>query len=187
MKLPRKRFVIIRHGETDANRDGLIAGRTEAQLTQQGHQDASGLCDWHWPREIAVFVSPQQRAQETARLGFPNAEIVTLDGLRERDWGIFEGRPIAEAPARVDTPEDGEAWGLMLFRVAREIEVAQSLASGALPVLVAHSGVIRAVRELTGGTAHGPSPANTLPYLFTPSPDGWTETSPVRSNLTWMD
>lgn len=176
MNILQKRFVIIRHGQTDANRDGTIAGRIEAQLTQEGRDGAAKLSNWHWPKQIALFVSPQQRAQETASLAFPTQTIITLEGLRERDWGVFEGRPVSEALHRETTPDDGEAWADVIARVAAEVSHAQSQSSDVLPVFVAHSGVIRAVRALTGGTAHGPSPANTTPYLFTPTQCSWTET-----------
>ncbi|MBU2980609.1 histidine phosphatase family protein [Lentibacter algarum] len=182
MNLPQKRFVVIRHGQTNANRDALIAGRIEAQLTQEGRRSAAELSGWQWPKDMMLFASPQQRAQDTASLAFPKATIITLDGLRERDWGVYEGRPVSEAPKRDETPEDGEAWADMIARVGTEITRAQSRVNKGLSVFVAHSGVIRAVRELTGGNAHGPSPANTTPYLYTPTPDGWVETCLKKGN-----
>ena len=176
MTLPHLPFIVIRHGETDANRDGWIAGRIEAQLTQAGRAAAQGLAQWHWPANIALFVSPQHRARQTAQLAFPNRQFVTLEGLRERDWGVYEGRPVVQAPPRETTPEAGEAWAAMIARVAAAITQAQELAAGAHPVLVAHSGVIRAARHLTCGSAHGGAPANTTPYLFEPHAGRWRET-----------
>jgi probable phosphoglycerate mutase len=64
----------------------------------------------------------------------------------------------------------------MVARVAAAITQAQELSGGARPVLVAHSGVIRAARHLTCGSAHGASPINTTPYLFAPHADSWRET-----------
>jgi probable phosphoglycerate mutase len=180
MTLSKQPFVLIRHGQTDANRDERIAGRTEAQLTQSGRAAANALATWRWPKDIVVFASPQQRAMDTAQLAFPDHKPTVLDGLRERDWGVFEGCPIAELPSREDTPEGGEAWADMLLRVHASISAAQ--VSCGLPVLVAHSGVIRAARLLTGGTPHGPSPINTRPYLFQPNASGWREIIPDE---TW--
>ncbi|SIO30084.1 histidine phosphatase family protein [Vannielia litorea] len=177
MTLPLQPFVVIRHGQTDANRDGRIAGRIEAQLTDTGRAAARALAGRAWPARLAVFSSPQQRARETAKLAFPHHAAWVLDGLRERDWGQFEGRPIAEAPPRLETPEGGEAWQAVIDRVAAAVAEAALRAEGHLPVLVAHSGVIRALRQITGGSAHGPSPANTTPCLFTPSGGAWRETT----------
>lgn len=168
-------FILIRHGQTDANRDGVIAGRIEAQLTETGRAAARALAEWAWPETITLFTSPQQRARETAALGFPGHDPILVDKLRERDWGRFEGRPVSEAPPREETPEGGEAWQDMIARVATALRSAQDRAQGTFPVLVAHSGVVRAVRQLTGGSQHGPSPANTTPYLFMPAPNGWRE------------
>lgn len=179
MTLQNLPFVIVRHGQTDANRDGRIAGRTEAQLTQSGRSAASALAAWHWPEDIVLFASPQQRALDTARLAFKTHDAMVMDGLRERDWGVFEGRPVSELPPRDTTPEGGEAWEDMLKRVAAAIAIAQSV--DGLPVLIAHSGVIRAARFLTGGTPHGPSPANAIPHLFQPRADGWQEITPDQS------
>ena len=179
-------FVVIRHGETDANRDALVAGRIEAQLTPAGRAAAQALAGWIWPREIALFSSPQHRARDTAGLAFPQRTPILLEDLRERDWGIFEGRPIAELPPREETPEGGEPWPQMLARVSRALAQAQAQAKGAPPILVAHSGVIRAVRHLTSGSPHGPSAANTTPYLFAPDAHGWKEQKLTEKDRQWI-
>ncbi|PIL14329.1 hypothetical protein P775_26860 [Puniceibacterium antarcticum] len=187
MKLPDLAFVMIRHGQTDANRDQRIAGKTEARLTELGLHSARALSDWAWPSDdILLFSSPQQRAQATARLAFPGYTSILLEGLRERDWGLFEGRPVSEIPPRDQTPSTGEPWSDMLDRVCDAITEAQKRSAGKTPVCVAHSGVIRAVRQLTGGSADGPSPANTTPYLFTPRPEGWHELLLDKKDTQWI-
>ncbi|RWR11311.1 histidine phosphatase family protein [Sinirhodobacter populi] len=173
--LPRRAFCLIRHGETDANRDGIIAGRTEARLTARGRAAAAGLAILDWPGRIAVFSSPQERARETAALAFPGLRATVLAGLRERDWGRFEGRPLAERPDREAPAEGWEDWSAMVDRVEWAIAQAVARSGAALPVIVAHSGVIRAARVLTGGGAGGPSAENALPLLFAPVGGGWRE------------
>lgn len=173
--IPLRPFCLIRHGQTDANRDRIIAGTLDAMLTGQGRAGALALSRLSWPGAIALFSSPQTRALDTARLAFPGRPIAVIGGLRERDWGIHEGRPLDELPARTATPEAGEAWGDMLERVAQAIALCMARAGNALPVLVAHSGIIRAARALTGGDPHGPSVPNTTPCLFRPDGTGWRE------------
>ena len=175
------RFVVIRHGQTDANRDGIIAGRLEAQLTPAGRAAAQALAGRCWPAAIRIFASPQQRAQETARLAFPDHQIGCHPDLRERDWGWLEGRPVAELPPRQSTPPDGESWEAVLARVADAVRACQDQAGDALPVLVAHSGVIRALRYLAFGTLDGPSAANTTPFLYRPTATGGWEEIPYFS------
>ena len=183
--LCKRTFLVIRHGQTDANRDGLIAGRTEAQLTAAGRAAARSLAAWNWPR-MALFASPQKRAQETAALAFPGVAMTLIEGLRERDWGIHEGRPVSELPAREATPEAGEGWAAFCDRVkAALLEGFAATPEGVLPVFVAHSGVIRATRASTGGTPHGPSPRNTTPLIYEPGPEGWSETELVKETLHW--
>lgn len=175
MTFPARRFIIIRHGETDANRDGYIAGRIEAQLTEDGRAGAKALSGWEWP-ELRLFVSPQQRAQETAMLAFPAHPITTIEGLRERNWGVFEGRPLHDLPPRDGCPEDGEAWDDLVQRVqAALIEGLEATPPEVLAVFVAHSGVIRATRKLLGHSPYGPSPANTRPMLYVPEGAEWRE------------
>jgi probable phosphoglycerate mutase len=184
--LPSRAFVVIRHGQTDANRDGVIAGRTEAQLTETGRAAARRLAQWRWPA-MALFVSPQARARETAALAFPEAPARVIAGLRERDWGRLEGRPLCELPPREATPEAGEGWQAFCTRVGQALAAGLGAApAGRLPVFVAHSGVIRATRRLTGGSHRGPSPPNTTPLLYAPTPAGWTETELNGETHPWI-
>ncbi|MGR3801992.1 histidine phosphatase family protein [Marinibacterium profundimaris] len=184
--LPGRAFLVIRHGQTDANRDKLIAGRTEAQLTDAGRAGARALATWSWPL-VALFSSPQQRARETAALAFPDVPTTVIERLRERDWGIYEGRPVSQLPPRRSTPEAGEGWDVFRDRVqAALIEGIAATPEGHLPVIVAHSGVVRATRAITGGTPLGPSPPNTTPILYSPGPAGWTEIELTGETLPWI-
>ncbi len=38
------------------------------------------------------MITPLQRTRQTARMLFPDAELVVADGLKEMDFGVFEGR-----------------------------------------------------------------------------------------------
>lgn len=169
---PARDFCLIRHGETTANAGGIIAGITDVPLTAQGRDQARALAGRPWPGDIAVYASPLERARETAQLALPGRQVRLHPGLRERDWGVFEGRPLAQQPAREDTPDRGEPWADMLRRVEAAILGICAEHPGALPVLICHSGVIRAARVLwTTGDA-GTRPPNATPLLFrTAGPD----------------
>ena len=165
-KLPPQSICLIRHGETTANRDSIIAGRLDVALSDRGRAQARALQAHHWPADIALFSSPLQRAQETCRLGFPDLEFHCHAGLRERDWGSFEGQPLAELPPREGRPEGGEDWSEMITRVALAITTCCAQAKGRLPVLVCHSGVIRSTRLLMGQQNSGARPPNAHPISF---------------------
>lgn len=165
-KLPPQSICLIRHGQTTANRDSIIAGRLDVSLTDLGRQQARALRGHPWPGAIALFSSPLERAQQTCQLGFPDQEFHCHPGLRERDWGQFEGAPLAELPPRAGRPEGGEDWSEMIIRVAEAITACCAQAQDRLPVLVCHSGVIRATRLLAGQHNTGARAPNAHPISF---------------------
>jgi probable phosphoglycerate mutase len=88
----RPRLVLVRHGQTEWSKSGRHTGNTNIPLTELGREQASAIA----PRLVgnpfsAVLVSPLGRARETCELaGFgPVAEVE--EGLREWDYGEFEG------------------------------------------------------------------------------------------------
>jgi len=164
--LPAKSFCLIRHGETTANADDIIAGITDVQLSPLGRDQARALSHRKWPDPIALFSSPLSRAQDTCKLAFQGQDFVLHHDLRERDWGIFEGRPLTELPNRDDTPDGGESWPAMLARVHSAISEICATSGTALPVLICHSGIIRAARVLWTTGSVGQRPPNAVPLLF---------------------
>ncbi|OSQ42458.1 histidine phosphatase family protein [Thalassospira alkalitolerans] len=173
-EFPKVPFVFIRHGETDANKAGIIAGSTEPPLNDIGREQARAIAPlmargvWH-----ALYVSPQDRARQTADLVMPGYDPHILDGLRERHWGDLEGRPVTELCPRFETPPDGEGFDAMCQRVSFAMQQALSEVSDRLTVVVAHSGVARCILYMTGFGAEGPRMANATPILFRPTATDW--------------
>ncbi|MDP2579962.1 histidine phosphatase family protein [Shimia thalassica] len=165
-RLPSRSFCLIRHGETTANAAEIIAGVTDVPLTQMGCDQARALSNRLWPEPIALYASPMSRAQRTAGLAFPHRTFELHDGLRERDWGVFEGQPLSNQPVREDTPDRGESWPDMLMRVQTTIIEICAASEAALPVMVCHSGIIRAARVLWTTGDVGQRPPNAMPVLF---------------------
>jgi len=95
---PTTRLLLVRHGETAHSSEDAFCGVTEAPLTDRGHQQAYALGE-RLRRSSglsvdALYCSPQQRAQDTARplaeaLGL---EIQTESVLREINFGRWENR-----------------------------------------------------------------------------------------------
>lgn len=167
---PRVPFVFIRHGETDANRAGVIAGSSEPPLNETGQAQARAIAplmaqgNWH-----AVFVSPQERARQTAELALPGIPAKVLDGLRERHWGDLEGRTVSAVCPRFETPPNGEGFDAMCQRVSVAMQQALADVGDDLTVIVAHSGVARCILLMTGFKADGPRVPNATPILFRPA------------------
>ncbi|OLZ67535.1 histidine phosphatase family protein [Streptomyces sp. IMTB 2501] len=82
---------LVRHGETEWSRSGRHTGWTDVPLTEQGREEARRLVPLIRSHLIgAAFVSPLQRARETAELiGIHDARVDA--DLREWDYGGYEG------------------------------------------------------------------------------------------------
>ncbi|MFF8942740.1 histidine phosphatase family protein [Streptomyces sp. NPDC014864] len=82
---------LVRHGETEWSRSGRHTGRTDVPLTEHGREEARRLVPLVRSHRIgAAFVSPAQRARETAQLiGVQDARVDA--DLREWDYGGYEG------------------------------------------------------------------------------------------------
>jgi broad specificity phosphatase PhoE len=88
---------LVRHGETEWSLSGKHTSRTDVPLTEQGRRRAERLRDYlKGTRFDAVFVSPMQRARETCEIAGLSGQAVVDDGLKEWDYGIYEGRTTAE-------------------------------------------------------------------------------------------
>lgn len=161
---PGRTFYFMRHGQTAFNAAGAICGRLEPPLDAAGRQQAqdAGARLAGLPFDF-VAVSPQLRARQTALLAVPQSAPLVFDGLRERDWGDLEGRPLAEQCAYRDTPPGGEPWDDFLARVLDALR--QLLAAHEQPLVIAHSGVWRAMRTLATGAPDGPRIANAAPAM----------------------
>lgn len=169
MILPKRSFCLIRHGETVANRDGKIAGHWDVDLTAKGLAEAKQLQQYQWPQQVVLYASPLKRAQQTAQLGFLGHEPLLDSKLKERNWGALEGQDLAQLCPRQHTPPNGEPWADFVARKHGALTRILLRSAAGLPVIVAHSGTIRAVRFLLGLAFDGPSPANGQPLYYTPA------------------
>lgn len=83
---------IVRHGQTDWNKNGKIQGRTDIELNQTGIEQAmqikEKLKDVKFDK---AFSSPLKRAFKTAQVIF-DGEIVLDNRLLERGSGELEGK-----------------------------------------------------------------------------------------------
>lgn len=90
--------VLIRHGRSTANVDGILAGRNPGfGLHPSGRDQAHLLAKaFHGVPVASIDVSPLERTLETAGIIFGDGTFTTADELLECDYGTWSGRRIEE-------------------------------------------------------------------------------------------
>ena len=84
---------LVRHGETEWSLSGAHTSFTDIPLTEHGRQRAAELREYLQGKTFAaVYVSPRERAQETARLAGFGDVMQTEDNLQEWNYGESEGK-----------------------------------------------------------------------------------------------
>jgi len=88
-------LLLVRHGETDWNREGRYQGQTDVPLNARGLAQGEALAESQRGQPLdCVYASDLQRARQTAEiLGRVTGAPVHLDRrLREMDQGVWEGQ-----------------------------------------------------------------------------------------------
>jgi probable phosphoglycerate mutase len=168
---------LIRHGESVANVEPIVAGRhADVGLTERGHRQAALLGQRLTKHPIpadALYVSTLPRAQQTATyvsraLGL---EPVVEDALRELDPGEADGLTLDEWARRWPRPRDdslsgnpfmdfapgGESWAVFLARSGAALQAVVDRHPDQTVAVVTHGGVIESSVALgfgLGATFH---------------------------------
>jgi broad specificity phosphatase PhoE len=91
-----KEFYIVRHGQTDLNKRGIIQGRgMDTDLNDEGRKQAAQFFEAYKNVPFdKIYISELKRTQQSIQLfidkGIP---FEKLSGLDELGWGIHEGQP----------------------------------------------------------------------------------------------
>ena len=160
---------LIRHGETEWSLSGAHTSRTDIPLTDDGQLRAAKLKHFLAGKQFAaVLTSPMQRARETCAIAGYGEVAVIDEGLREWDYGIYEGKTTKEI--RADRP-DWSVWkdeiigGEMVEQVGERADGVISRSIAAIPhnaggavALFAHAHILRILAaRWIGLTADGGS------------------------------
>jgi broad specificity phosphatase PhoE len=157
---------LVRHGETAWSASGQHTSRTDIPLTETGRLRAEKLRDYLKGTKFdAVFVSPMKRARETCAIaGFGDVAKVN-DGLKEWDYGVYEGKTTKEIQAQIpgwSVWKDEIVGGETVEHVGERADkvIAQALAAApdfGKVALFAHAHILRILAarwiglEATGG------------------------------------
>ena len=143
-------LLLVRHGETPPNRQGVLLGRADPALTDVGHEQARRLATM-LPAPDLVVSSPLRRARDTAAaFGRP----VQLDERWiELDYGELDGQPSSAVSDdvwtrwRADasfTPPGGESLETLSVRIDAACEALSAAATMSTVVVVTHVSPIKA-------------------------------------------
>jgi probable phosphoglycerate mutase len=94
-------LILVRHGESVANAQGLLLGRTDAELTAAGRAQAVAARSLLRDPVAEVRTSPLRRSRDTAELLDLGAPVKVDERWIEIDYGEFECQPLGGIPAEV--------------------------------------------------------------------------------------
>jgi len=149
---------LIRHGQTVGNTQKIYQGQLDTPLTQTGREQARMVGKRiNQIRPDAVYSSDLGRSVETAEIACSDLdkEIYLHEGLRERNFGIFQGIGFKEAESqypeifahyRGQDPDyripDGETQNELINRVTGALEDISKTNKGKTIALFTHGGVV---------------------------------------------
>ena len=163
------RLILIRHGESEGNRDRVFTLTPAVPLTDRGREQCRAAAAWiaarYAPRRIVAspFVRAQQTAGELAQvLGVP---VEIEHDLRERSYGELAGQPYSILQSRTDfDPNEYWVWrppgGETLVEVARRAGAVLDRIADAAPeddtVVVSHGATMMSLWwHVTGAWREG--------------------------------
>ncbi|MBD2136789.1 histidine phosphatase family protein [Anabaena sp. FACHB-1237] len=106
------RLLLVRHGETEWNRQGRFQGQIDIPLNDNGRNQAAKAADFLQDVNIDFAVSSvMSRPKETAEIILkyhPHLNLELFPGLREISHGLWEGK--FESEIETEFPGELERW-----------------------------------------------------------------------------
>lgn len=86
--------IVVRHGESEANLEGVIQGRLDSRITDRGHRQVIALGAALADCSVShIYTSPASRAKSTARVlaNQFSCPLTCDERLHERHFGVLQG------------------------------------------------------------------------------------------------
>jgi broad specificity phosphatase PhoE len=158
-------LLLVRHGETDWNRDGRWQGGSDTRLNELGREQAHALAEQLDGDVDVVYSSDLARARETAEIVAAKLGLeIRLDPrLRERSFGSWEGLTTSEIEERFEDShrrwhageghgaDDAETFEDFSARVNDFLAEVLRLHPGEQVLVVSHGGSIRVIHAFAAG------------------------------------
>ena len=157
------RLILVRHGETDWNKEGRFQGQIDIPLNDHGRSQASAARDFLQDIQIdRAWSSTMSRPSETASIileRHPSVTLMKTDGLVEIGHGLWEGKLESEinagwsdllaswkrAPETVQMPEGETIQDVWARSVRTWQEIASTLKPDETALVVAHDAVNKTI------------------------------------------
>jgi broad specificity phosphatase PhoE len=94
-RILKMQLYLVRHGQTDWNKNGILQGTTDIPLNEEGIKQAAKLAELLQNEKIDfIFSSPLCRAKLTAEMIAEKHELKVIEDkrLKEIDCGEWEGK-----------------------------------------------------------------------------------------------
>lgn len=154
-------IVLVRHGQTDWNRDQRWQGQTDVELNEEGRAQAAALAEKLRHEDFAVaYSSDLARARSTAEiiLAGKNTPLRLEASLREKANGLFEGLTTGEILEQHDQEwakrlqdrhnylyPQGESGAILEERVVEAFKKIVAENRGRKILIVTHEGPLRMI------------------------------------------
>ncbi len=151
-----KKLYFVRHGLSELNAAGRVAGSIDTPLLDEGRTQARKAGEGARNLNIDCIVcSPLSRAHETAQIiagqiGYPIDKIIINDLLKERDNGSKEGAPWPLSEADIAEAVGYEHDHLLIARAQKALDFINSLPAENI-LIVSHGATGKALRHLLTG------------------------------------
>ena len=159
----KKRIILVRHGETDWNKQGRFQGQIDIPLNQNGKFQAKAASKFLKNNTIQkAFSSSLSRPKETAQIilnEHPGVEISLKDSLKEISHGEWEGKLESEissdwpdllktwktSPERVQMPDGESITEVSIRSINGWNEICKDLKNEETALVVAHDAVNKTI------------------------------------------
>ena len=153
------KLILIRHGETDKNVNNSLHTTNDSESL-----NSNGIEQIRFTANKLISLSPSKIYSSKERRAIESANILSeslkvpfelINGMEERNWGIFTGKPWDEVKKILDpmtlderynyVPPNGESWKTFATRLISAIKKIVDTNSEQTIVVVTHGGAIRAL------------------------------------------